>query len=72
MFQCHHVLGMGGVMDELPEESEPKRHRELSRPRIALAPQASEFLADRLTRQHRDELETRPMKALTPEVLEHL
>ncbi len=59
-------------MDELPEGSEAAKARDRSRPRIALAPQASEFLADRLTRQHRDELDTRPMRALTPEDLERL
>ena len=59
-------------MDELPDTSRISRLGALERPRIALAPDASGFLADRIRRQHCDELETRPMPALTPELLEQL
>lgn len=63
---------MGGDMDELPDDSRVTRPGALERPRIVLAPDASGFLADRIRRQHCDELETRPMPALTRELLEQL
>ena len=53
--------------------SEPPSPTELSQsgilelPRVGLAPDSGQFLADRLRSQHRDELDTRPLRPLTAE-----
>lgn len=49
---------------EPPSPAELTSSAELELPRMDLAPEAGEFLVGRLQTQHRDELDTRPMRAL--------